>query len=73
MSSQFKSVARPVLVLSSAKLVKNWQIEYVKFLDTNNLKLNLKVYIRHKSKILNKRIEMPKKKYDNTKKNTIYC
>lgn len=31
------------------KLVKNWQAEYAKFFDTNNSKLNLPIYIGHKS------------------------
>lgn len=34
----------------------------MKFLDTDDPKLNLKVYIRHRSATLNKRIRMPKKK-----------
>lgn len=60
--SWFRPMARSVLALVSAKLVKNWQAEYAKFLDIDDPKLNLNVYIRHKSVILNERIGTPKGK-----------
>lgn len=50
------------LTLISIKLVKNQQAKYAKFLDTNDLKLNIKIYIRYKSITVNKKIGMPAKK-----------
>lgn len=52
----FRSVVQPLLVLASAKFVKNWQAEYAKFLDINDSKLNLKDNMRHRSVTLNERI-----------------
>ena len=53
--NRFKPVAKLVLALVLAKLVKNWQAECAKFLDADDSKLNLKVYIRHKSVTLDER------------------
>ena len=50
-------MAVPVLALVFTKLVKNRYVKYAKFLDNNNPKLNLKIYIRHKNTIFNQRIE----------------
>ena len=36
--------------------MKNWQAEYAKFLDTDNLRLNLKVCIGHRSATTNEKI-----------------
>lgn len=47
MSSQFRSEAKPTLTLVPAKLLKNWKVEYAKFLDIDNPKQNLKIYIEH--------------------------
>lgn len=55
-------MTEPVLALVSVKLIKNWQVKWAKFLDTDDLKLNLKIYIKYKSAIVNKRIGMSKKK-----------
>ncbi len=62
MSSQFRSEAKPTLTLVPAKLLKNWKVEYAKFLDIDNPKQNLKIYIEHWIATFNKRIEMPKRK-----------
>lgn len=59
---EFKLVARPALSLVFAKLLKNWQAKYAKFFDTNNLKLNLKVCIGHKSTTINKKIRIKQEK-----------
>lgn len=53
---QFKPVARQALALVPVKLVKNWQAKYTKFLDINNLKLNLKMCIGHRSATINIKI-----------------
>lgn len=58
MSNRFRLVAEPALALVPTKLIKNWQIEYAKFLDTDDPKLNLKVYIGHRSITLDERIGM---------------
>ena len=52
----FKPVARSALALVPLKLVKNWQAKYVTFLDTDNLRLNLKVCIGHKSATTNEKL-----------------
>ncbi len=62
MSSRFRPVAGPALALVSMKLVKDWQAECAKFFDTVDPKLNLKVYIEHRSAILDERIGMLEKK-----------
>lgn len=54
--NRFKPVAGLALALVPAKLVKNEQAKYAKFLDTNDPKLNLKIYIGHKSATLDKKI-----------------
>lgn len=61
-SSRFRPVAGPVLALVPTKLVKNWQAQCTKFLDTDYPKLNIKVYIRHRSVTFNERIGLPKGK-----------
>ena len=61
-SSWFKPVARPALLLVFAKFVKNWQTKCAKFFDTNDFKLNLKLYIRHRNATLEEIVKMPKKK-----------
>lgn len=55
-------MARLALVLVSVKLVKNWQAECAKFLDTNDLKLDLKVYIGHRSATQDVRIGKSERK-----------
>lgn len=50
------------LALIYVKLVKNWQIKYTKFFNTNNLILNLNLYIKYKSITFNKNFKMPKRK-----------
>lgn len=55
-------MAELVLALVPAKLIKNWLVKYAKFLNTNGPKLNLKVYIKYKSAILNKKIGISKGK-----------
>lgn len=42
--------------------MKNWYAKCAKFLDTDDLKQNLKTYIRHGSAILNEKIVTPKRK-----------
>lgn len=61
-SSRFRPVAGLVLALVPTKLVKNWQAECAKFLDTDDLKLNLKIYIKYRSAALDKRIGSSKGK-----------
>lgn len=53
-----------------AKLVKNWQAECAKFLDTNNLRLNLKVFIGHRSATTNEKIGIKQGKEIMTPKGT---
>ncbi len=69
-SSRFRPIAGPALVLVSAKLVKNWQAKCVKFLDTVDPKLNLKVYIEHRSATLDERIGTPEEKKMMTSRGT---
>lgn len=52
------------------KFVKNWQTKCIKFLDINDIKLNLKVYIRYRNVILNKKIRTSKQKKIMTPKET---
>lgn len=70
--SGFQLVARPALTLVPTKFDKNWQTEYIKFLKIDDLKLNLKVYIKYKSTIQNLKIEISIKKNNNIKVNTTY-
>ena len=53
---RFKLVAEQALVLVPAKLVKNWQAECAKFLDIDDLRLNLKLCIGHKSATSNEKL-----------------
>lgn len=48
--------------ISFTKFVKNWQIKCAKFLDIDDPKQNLKVYIEYKSILFNKKIEIIEKK-----------
>lgn len=57
-----RPVAGPALVLVLTKLIENGQVECAKFLDAEDFKLNLKLYIEYKSAILDERIRMHKKK-----------
>lgn len=50
------------LALVFAKLVKNWQAKCAKFSDTNDPKLNFKIYIKYRNAIFNKKIGTHKKK-----------
>ena len=59
---QFKLVVGLILVLFLARLIKNWQAECAKFLDADDLKPNLKIYIRYRSAIFDERIRMPEGK-----------
>lgn len=53
-----------------AKLVKNWQGKSAKFLNIDDPKLNLNVYIRYKSAIFDKKIRTPEEKKMMTLKRT---
>lgn len=54
-------MAGSVLVFVAVKFVKNWQAEYAKFLDTDDQKLNLKIYIGYRSVTLNEKIRISEK------------
>lgn len=55
-------MAKPVLALVPVILVKNQKAECIKFLDTYNPILNLKIYIRSRSMTVNERIRLLKEK-----------
>lgn len=56
--SWFRLVTEPILALVFVNVVKNWEVECTNFLDTDNQKLDLKVYIRHRITTLNERIKI---------------
>lgn len=61
-SSQFSPVLEPALVIVSAKVVKNWQVKCTIYVDTDDFKQNLKVYITYRNTTLNEKFGMPKGK-----------
>lgn len=42
-------MVRLILALIFIKLIKNGQVKCTRFLDTNNSKLNLKIYIEYRN------------------------
>lgn len=58
----FKPIAKLLLALIHAKLVKIWQAKCAKFLDIDDPKLNLNIYIGHKSVTLDEKIRIPEEK-----------